>query len=421
MSENNLKIDSKNNLTRMNSNGPGKGLMIASIIISLVIGGASGGVLGILAANGRLGSWADKFVLGNTNSSTVQRTPQTIQVAEESSTIDVVKSVQPAVVSVIGTQDFSKISSQPNFFSPFGDFFGFTTPQPQGKQDVSGASGFIVTSDGLILTNKHVVDNANIDYSVILNDGQRIDAQVLAKDPSLDLAILKIDKTNLPVVKLGDSDNLQVGETVIAIGNVLNKYQNSVTKGIISGLSRTIQASDGSGQSEVLEDTIQTDAAINQGNSGGPLLNLSGEVIGVNAAVSTEGQLLGFAIPINTAKQDIESVKADGKIVKPFLGVRYAIIDESVKQANKLSVAYGAIILRGSQSGELAVVPGSPADKAGLVENDIILEVDGGKITTENTLADILNQHKPGDTISLKVLHDGEEKTVQATLTEREA
>lgn len=421
MPENNLKIDSKNNLTRLNSDTRWPRLLIVSSIISLIIGGASGGVLGILAAHGRLGSWADRFVLGNTNQSTVDRTPQTIQVAEESSTIDVVKAVQPSVVSVIGTQDFSKISSQPNYFSPFGDFFGFTSPQPQGKQDVSGGSGFIVSSDGLILTNKHVVDSETIDYSVVLNDGQRIDAQVLAKDPSLDLAILKIDKKDLPVVTLGDSDNIQVGETVIAIGNVLGKYQNSVTKGIISGLSRTIQASDGSGQSEVLEDTIQTDAAINSGNSGGPLLNLSGEVVGVNSAVSTEGQLVGFAIPINTAKQDIDSVKADGKIVKPFLGVRYAIIDDSVKQANNLSVDYGAIILRGDQSGELAVVPGSPADKAGLVENDIILEVDGSKITSDNTLSDILNQHQPGDIISLKVLHDGSEKTVQATLTEREA
>jgi serine protease Do len=389
-------------------------------IVSLVIGAASGSVFGVLAANDKLGNWLEKSVLGSSSASPSGAiTPQTIQVEEDSATIDVVNKVKPAVVSVVGTQDFGKISRQPNYYSPFGDFFGFSQPeQREGKQQVIGGSGFIVTEDGLILTNKHVVDTENVNYSVVLNDGTRYDAQVLAKDPNLDIAILKIDKTGLPTVELGDSDKMQIGETVIAIGNALGEYQNSVTKGVVSGLARTIQAGDNAGNSEVIENTIQTDAAINSGNSGGPLLNLSGEVVGMNTAVSTEGQLLGFALPINTAKQDIESVKANGKIVRPYMGIRYTAITKEVQTANDLSVDYGAILVRGQQSGELAVIPGSPADKAGLEENDIILEIDGQRIDQDHSIVGVLSEHKSGDTLSLKVLHDGTEKTVGLTLGE---
>jgi len=395
---------------------------IAILIVSIVLSVASGSVFGVLAANDRLGSWLEKTILGQTTSTTKTASinPQTVQVKEESATIDVVKKVQPAVVSVIGTQDFGKISQQPNYFSPFNDFFGFSQPeQPQGKQEVSGGSGFIVSEDGLILTNKHVVDGTNVDYSVVLNDGTRYDAKIMAKDPSLDIAILKIEKTGLPTVELGVSDSLQIGETVIAIGNALGQYQNSVTKGIISGLARTIEAGDSSGNSEVIENTIQTDAAINSGNSGGPLINLSGEVIGVNTAVSTQGQLLGFAIPINAAKQDIESVKENGKIVRPYIGIRYTLITKEIQDANDLSVDHGALIIRGDKASELAVIPGSPADKAGLEENDIILEVDGQAIDEDHSLVGILTEKKVGDEISLKVLHDGKENTVKVTLEER--
>lgn len=408
--------------TTVNSvpNGHSQGVLTAAIIISLIFGTVSGSVFGVLAANHKLGSWLDRSVLGTTsNAVTTTVSGTTVQVQEESATVDVVKNVSPAVVSVIGTQDFSKISRQPNYFSPFGDYFGTNYQQPQGKQDVLGGSGFIVSSDGLILTNKHVVDTQNIDYSVVLNDGTRVDATVLALDPNFDLAILKIDKTGLPVVKLADSDKIQVGETVIAIGNALGQYPNSVTKGVISGLGRTITAGDNTGNSETIENTIQTDAAINEGNSGGPLLNISGEVVGVNTAVSAQGQLVGFAIPINAAKQDITSVKESGKIVRPYIGIRYSPINKEVQSANDLSVDYGAIIIRGESAGELAVIPGSPADKAGLVENDIILEIDGKKITEDLTIADIIATHKVGDALTLKILHTGDEKTVQLTLGER--
>ncbi|MFH0853051.1 MAG: trypsin-like peptidase domain-containing protein [bacterium] len=391
------------------------GFISVVIIISLLIGAISGAVFGVFAANGDLDSYLPGSLVKSSNSSKAV-SEQTVQLAEESATVDVVDLVGPSVVSIIGTQDLSKISQQNDFF---GDFFGFSVPQG-GERQVSGGSGFIVSSDGLILTNKHVVDQDNIDYSVVLNDGTSVEAQVLAKDPSLDLALIKVDKTGLPVVKLGDSDNIQVGQTVIAIGNALGRYQNTVTKGVVSGLSRTIEAGDGMGQSELIENTIQTDAAINSGNSGGPLLNISGEVIGVNTAVSTQGQLIGFALPINAAKNDIESVQETGKIIRPFMGIRYTIITDEVQEANDLSVDHGAILVRGDSVSELAVIPGSPADKAGLEENDILLEIDGVQISEDNSITSILSEYRPNDVVSLKVLHDGEEKTVELTLGERE-
>ncbi|USN53252.1 MAG: trypsin-like peptidase domain-containing protein [Candidatus Nomurabacteria bacterium] len=394
-----------------------RSILIMAVVFSLVLGAISGAVFGVLAVNNQLGSGIEKLFGLNASGSAITEN-RTVQVAEDSATVDVVNQVQDSVVSVIGTQDFSQISQDSNFFSPFG--IGVPSQPQQGKRDVRGGTGFIVSSDGLILTNKHVVDLETIDYSVVLNDGTRVDAQVLARDPSLDLAILKIDKTGLPAVKLGDSESVQIGETVIAIGNALGRFQNTVTKGIVSGLSRTIEAGDGSGQTEVIEDTIQTDAAINSGNSGGPLLNISGEVIGVNTAVSTEGQSLGFAIPINAAKQDVQSVQEKGKIVRPYLGIRYTVVTANMQEQNNLSVDYGALLVRGSDASELAVIPGSPADKAGLEENDIILEFDGKKITSDTTLTNILIDYKVGDTVSLKVLHDGEEKTIQLTLGERE-
>jgi serine protease Do len=240
----------------------------------------------------------------------------------------------------------------------------------------------------------------------------------LAKDPVQDLAILKIEGSDFPIVRLGDSDSLQIGQTVIAIGNALGEFQNTVSVGVISGLGRTITAS-GGGMIETLEDIIQTDAAINPGNSGGPLLNLKGEVIGINTAVSLEGQNIGFTIPINKAKNDITQVKDLGKIVYPFLGVRYIIITPDIQKENNLSVDYGALIISGQGSDEQAVYPNSPAQKAGLKEKDIILEINGEKITTVNPLSKIISNYKVGDEINLKVLRVQEEKTFSIILEER--
>jgi len=262
-----------------------------------------------------------------------------------------------------------------------------------------------------------VVFDTEAEYSVVTNDGNTYMAEVVDRDPINDLAILKIGAKDLPTVTLGDSDQVKAGQTVIAIGFSLGEYSNSVTKGIISGIGRDIVAS-GGGTSEKLEDVLQTDAAINPGNSGGPLINLKGEVIGINTAINSQGQLVGFAIPINTAKTVIESVKENGKIIRPFLGVRYVIINSQLKEKNNLSVDYGALLIKGESVEELAVIPGSPADKAGLEENDIILEADGVKLDADNPLAKEIAKHQPGDSVSLKVLHDGQEKTVTVVLEE---
>jgi serine protease Do len=218
------------------------------------------------------------------------------------------------------------------------------------------------------------------------------------------------------VVKLGDSSKLQIGQTVIAIGNALGEFRNTVSVGVISGLGRTVTAS-GGGTAETLEDIIQTDAAINAGNSGGPLLNLKGEVIGMNTAMASGAENIGFALPINKAKKAIEQVKTQGKIVYPFLGVRYVLITDTIQKDNNLGASYGAWITSGDK--EPAVTPESAAETAGLKEGDIILEFNNEKITADNSLAKMIMNYNPGDKITLKILRKGEEKTIEATLGER--
>lgn len=357
---------------------------------------------------------------------------QVLKVEEESATIDVVKKVQPAVVSIVVTQDLKKLyeENQTSLEDPFfKDFFNLPeTPQPEtdgkdeeaGKQKISGGSGFIIREDGLILTNSHVVSfDSDVEYTVLLNDGKKYPAKILAADSTIDIALVKIDASGLPIVELGDSDALQIGQTVIAIGYALGEYPNTVTKGVISGLGRNITAGGSYIGYQALENVIQTDAAINPGNSGGPILNLVGQVIGLNTAIDAGGQLLGFAIPINLAKPDIESVKAEGKISKPYLGVRYQLVTKAIAKKNNLPYEYGALVLRGEKTDELAVIPGSPADKAEIVENDIILEYNGTKIDEKNTLAKLIQKNKVGDEITLKIWHKGEEKEVKVKLEER--
>jgi serine protease Do len=342
------------------------------------------------------------------------------QTSQEETIIKVVNEVSPAVVSIIITKNLPVIEKY--YYNPFGPLFPeFQIPQYEQKgtkpQEVGGGSGFIISADGMILTNKHVVLDKEADYTVLTNDGKKYPAKVLAIDPVQDVAIIKIEGNNFPVVKLGDSDKLQIGQTVIAIGNALGEFRNTVSVGVISGLERNITAG-GGGFVETLEDIIQTDAAINKGNSGGPLLNLRGEVIGINTAIAEEAQNIGFAIPINKAKKDIESVKKSGKIIYPFLGVRYVLIDEEVQKDNNLPVNYGAWIQKG-EGGEKAVWPGSAAEKAGLRIGDIILEFNGEKITTQNSLAKIIMKYNPGDKVTLKVLRGDEEKIMEVTLGER--
>lgn len=360
-------------------------------------------------------------------------TQQKVEIQEKSETIDAVKKIQPSVVSIVVTQDLEKLYNQYQypfddpFFKDFFNDFGleFETPNNNSQsneeeQKIGGGSGFIISNDGLILTNRHVVSYNDVKYTVITDNEEKYEAKVLAKDPVNDIAILKIEANNLTPVDLGNSDSLQIGQTVIAVGYALGEYHNTVTKGVVSGLGRAITAGDTAGQSsEELSNIIQTDAAINPGNSGGPLVNLSGQVIGINTAIDASGQLIGFAIPVNDAKDDIESVKTDGEIATPYLGVRYQLIDKTIAENNDLPYDYGALVVRGENKDELAVIPGSPADKAGIVENDIILEVGGKKVNKNNNLAKSINNYKIGQEIELKIWHKGEEKTIKVKLEKR--
>jgi len=229
---------------------------------------------------------------------------------------------------------------------------------------------------------------------------------------------VKINASNLKVIELGDSDRLKVGQQVIAIGNALGEYQNTVTKGIISAIGRTITAGGGDGTSEKLEGMIQTDATINPGNSGGPLVNLAGQVIGINTAIDLQGTQIGFAIPINSVKSALDSYATSGKISRPMLGIRYVNITKELAALNKLAVTQGALVTKGSNAGESAVTPGGPADKAGIKENDILVSIDGKEIDENNSIISLLRAYKPGDTITIKILRAGAEKQVQVKLGE---
>ncbi|MCK4781609.1 trypsin-like peptidase domain-containing protein [Candidatus Parcubacteria bacterium] len=368
---------------------------IAIIIISSFFGFLAGAVSGsYFYLYTRDYFSEDKIVLSQIiEKETVIEKEYIPQTSQEEKIIKVVEEVSPSVVSITVSKEV--------FFQ---------------KTRAGSGTGFIISSDGMILTNKHVVLDKEAEYTVLTNDGESFPAKVLARDPIKDLAIIKIENgNNFEPLKLGDSNNLQIGQTVIAIGNALGEFQNTVSVGVVSGLKRTVTAS-GGGITEVLENLIQSDAAINKGNSGGPLLNLRGEVIGVNVAMSQVAENIGFAIPINEAKRDIEQVKTLGKIVYPFLGVRYIPVSED----------YGVLIVRGDGPKELAITPGSAADKAGLREDDIILEFNNEKITLENSLGKIIQEYQPGDKIVLKILRPArnaggkdKEKIVSVILGER--
>lgn len=367
-----------------------------------------------------------------TSSETSQEQNTVIRVvSEESQVIEVVKTSAPAVVSIIASADVPKLErcyKNLDEVDPFfDDFFSFRIPtyceRGTEKQRVGAGTGFLISGDGYLLTNKHVVDNEKAEYTVFLNDsehkGEKVTAKVLAKDPSNDIAVLKIEKANLPYLEFSDSEKLQVGQTAIAIGYALGEFENTVSKGVVSGLARSITASAGGfGQAERLEGIIQTDAAINPGNSGGPLLDIAGKVIGMNVAMA-QAQNIGFALPSNDVKKVYEDVRSTGKISRPFLGVRYMMITEEVQKGNDLPYSYGALVVRGENSAELAVIPGSAADKAGIVENDIILEINGVTITAENPLSRIVAKYRAGESITLKIYQKGKGKTVTAVLEEK--
>lgn len=398
-------------------------LLIFTIVCSIVFSSIIAGAIGFWAASLSSPQKIEKSELAQSHNIT--------RINEESDIVSVVEKVSPAVVSIIVTKDLPKIEEY--YFNPFRDddffnrFFGddfFDLRIPQYRQngteerEVGGGTGFIISPEGYIVTNKHVVFHEEAEYTVMMNDENKYRAEVIARDPVTDFAVLKIEGTDLPTIELGDSDDLKVGQTVIAIGNALGEFRNTVSAGVISGLSRSITARGHGLSPEHLIGVIQTDASINHGNSGGPLLNLAGQVIGINTAIAQGAQNIGFAIPINEVKNSIESVKDYGKIIRPWLGVRYMMINKSIAEDNKLKHDYGALIIRGEERSDLAVIPGSPADKAGLIENDIILEINSKKIDQNYPLFQAITKFKPGDEIVLKILHKGEEKEVALILEE---
>lgn len=372
--------------------GPGVGFYIIILLVALVMGvvGAVGSLL-YLSDNEAL---QEKIGINKFNIPVTKT--EKIKLEESSAIADTVENVTPAVVSITSTQNVV-------------DLFGRT------YEEKGGGTGFIITSDGLIVTNKHVVSNESSTYKVYTYDGKEYDAKLIAKDPLDDLAVLQIEADGLPTVKLGNSDEVSIGQWVVAIGNALGEFSNSVTVGVISAKERQITAS-GGGVSENLEGLLQTDAAINSGNSGGPLVNLAGQVIGINTAVASEAENIGFAIPINSVKKAIDSIKETGEIKRPMIGVRYIPITKDIAEANNLDNDYGVWVLRGNNN--TAVVPGSPADRADIIENDIILEIDGQRIDENNTLTKILRNYNVGDKIKLKIFHKGEEKEVEVELDE---
>lgn len=406
-------------------------MLVFSVIISSLFGATAGFLAGTASVSrgGLSGVWGNIFGDGNRGQegaifgTTTERTVT----SQNDAIVEAVERVSPAVVSIIVTRDlpsFQQLPFNSDFFRQFfGSNFGSLFPEGQEgggeKTEVGGGSGFIVSEDGYIVTNRHVTADESADYTVLMNDGTRYEAKVLARDAVNDVAVIKVEADKkLPTVELGDSSNLKVGQSVIAIGNALGEFRNTVSTGVISGLARSITAGGQGAQSEDLLNVIQTDASINPGNSGGPLLDLDGRVIGINTAVVVGAQNIGFALPINEVKNAIESVKKTGRIIRPWLGVRYVLVNRSIAQENKLGVDYGALVLRGDSRTELAVMPGSPADKAGLIENDIILEVDGKKIDAKTPLAQIIGAYKAGDEITLKILRKGETKEIKVRLEE---
>ncbi len=337
-----------------------------------------------------------------------------------------IKKLMPSVVSIIISKKLEEIEKElPAEMTPFMPFGVPEMHIPEEKIDsrgmvqIGGGSGFVVSPNGVILTNKHVISDKDAEYVVVTDDGKRYPAEILARDPIDDVAILKINASDLPVTELGDSSKSELGDDVLAIGNALGLFKNTVSRGIISGLSRSIEAKpDPKEPPQELRGLIQTDAAINPGNSGGPLVNLDGQVIGINAAIVFGAQNVGFAIPINSAKRDLEDVKKYGRVRRPLLGLRYINIDENLQQKLNLPVNYGALVANRGPHYE-AVIANTPASVAGLKEKDIVLECNKIKLTMDKTIQDFLEELNVGDTLAMKVLRDGKMLDLKAELAER--
>ncbi len=315
----------------------------------------------------------------------------------EGSIADVVSKVSDSVVSIVTS-------------TTGRDYYGRT------YESGAAGTGVIVSSDGYILTNKHVAGDAKT-ITVVLHDGTTYNnARLVVVDPLNDIAFIKIDDvSDLKAASLGDSKTITAGQQVVAIGNALGQYQNSVTSGIISGTGRSLTATDGSGtMSERLSDMIQTDAAINSGNSGGPLINAAGEVIGINTATSASGENVGFAIPIASVKGMLSQLVEGGKAERAYVGVYSVDITPDYAKENNLPVTTGTYIY--SSQAYSAILSGSPAAKAGLHDKDIITAINGVKIGAAGSLSTLIGEYKPGDIVSLTVIRDGKEMGIKVEL-----
>ena len=372
-------------------------ILILSAFAVLLIGGTvSAGLMGL--------NWQyvnQLLKVPNGSGANLNLPADKIKIVEEENAITgVVDRVSPSVVTVGISQTRTP-----------GDIFEFNPFSPDGasrgstvEQDIG--SGFVITTDGLIVTNKHVVSLPNAKYRVITKDDKTYDVVKIYRDPDNDLAIVKINATGLTPVEMGDSSKIKVGQMAIAIGTALGEFRNTVTVGVISGVGRGITAGGPfSGSAEKLDNVIQTDAAINPGNSGGPLLNSSGQVIGVNTAVSAEGQGIGFALPINVVKDAVNNFNTTGQFNRPFMGVEYRMVTRQIAVLNE--IPEGAYIMN--------VVSRSPADTAGIKAEDIITRISGEKVTESNDLAHIIGKKKVGDRIPITVWRN--EKDIELTLT----
>lgn len=330
----------------------------------------------------------------------------------------------PAVVSIVLTKpledlkkEFAEIKGKPKRVK-------FKIPpekiDARGMVDVGGGSGFIVDKSGIILTNRHVIEETGVEYSVTTSEGKTYPATLLARDPVDDVAILKIESDKkLPTIDLGDSRGVELGQRVLAFGNALGIFKDTVSMGIISGLSRSVSAhADPDAPMQEMRGLIQTDAAINPGNSGGPLVTIFGNVIGINAAIVAGAENISFAIPINSAKRDLNDLKNYGRIRRPLLGVRYLILNSNFKQKMNLPVEYGALVTK-EHPIDVAVVAESPAGRADIRENDIILTWNGERILQDKSIQDFLENSNVGDTVQLTILRDKEELKKEIVLTER--
>jgi serine protease Do len=329
----------------------------------------------------------------------IKPTASSANLTDEQQGILAVRKAKASVVDIIGTASASSTSAS-----------AATSPSIEAipNESVAG-TGFIIDSSGLIVTNNHVIDSPGLSYSVILADGTTYPATIMGTDKFDDIALIKINATGLTAATLGNSDNLETGQTVFAIGNALGQYQDTVTRGVVSGLSRAVNET-GDSTAPTTHNWIQTDAAINLGNSGGPLIDLDGDVIGMDTLIDSEGNSLGFAIPINAIKDAISQLKTFGTVSRPYLGVEFENIDQELQQQNNLPVSNGALIE--------TVIGGSPADLAGLQPNDIITAVNNIKLNQTSQLDQVIQTYEAGSQVTLKVSRNGQTLDLPVVLGE---